>query len=170
VLEYGCSVGTLTLHLAEAVGPTGKVYAVDFSRNDLKIAMKRIDRALWLSQERLHGKVSVIHDKDQISRVHPSVPYADAAVSVGMLGYIQDVKKVLSELNEILPDHGQVCFVDYCDFFHIIPNKEWLSDNDVIERVFREAGFSVRVLRKKGLFWNYVFVYGMKSEKDVAFV
>jgi len=170
VLEYGCSVGTMTLYLAEKVGVNGVVYAVDLSINDLRITRKRIDRLVWASHERIHGKVRIIHDIDQIHRVHPSIPYADAVVSIGMLSYIQDIKRVLSELHSIMPNEGKICFVEYGDFFKVIPNVEWLSKNETIERIFREAGFSVRVLRKKGLFWNYIFVYGMKFTKDIPFI
>ena len=38
------------------------------------------------------------------------------------------------------------------------------------ERIFRESGFSVFVTRKKGLFWNYIYVYGIKFYKDVPYV
>ena len=35
VLEFGCSVGTLTLHLAEKVKPNGKIFATDLSKKIL---------------------------------------------------------------------------------------------------------------------------------------
>ncbi|MFH1590642.1 MAG: amino acid permease [archaeon] len=170
VLEYGCSVGTLTQLLSEKVGPQGKVYAVDLSKNGLRITQKRVERQLWASDKRIHGRVLIVHDELQAIRVHDSIEYTDAVVSVGMLSYIQDIQKVLRELYRILPNEGRVCFVEYVDFFKVIPNVEWLGNNEKIEMYFREAGFSVRVIRKKGLFWNYVYVYGIKSEHDVPFI
>ncbi|MFH1850274.1 MAG: amino acid permease [archaeon] len=170
ILEYGCSVGTLTLMLAREVGPSGRIFAVDISRNDLKITQKRIERDIWKTHERIHGRVHIIHDEEQVTRVHPSIPYANIIVSFGMLGYIQNVHAVLKGMNDILPVGGKVCFVEYADFFRLIPNVEWLARNDIVERIFRECGFSVRVIRKKGLLWNYIYVYGIKSERDVAFI
>jgi len=170
VLEYGCSVGTLTLQLAEAVGPGGRVFALDSSRNDLKITARRVDMKLWESTSLDMGKVHTLHDEELVSRIHPAVPYADMVVSVGMLAYIQDIKKVLKEINVIMPNGGKICFVEFVDFFRIIPNVEWLGKNQIIEKIFRDCGFSVQVLRKKGLFWNYAFVYGIKSRKDVAYI
>jgi basic amino acid/polyamine antiporter, APA family len=163
ILEFGCSVGTLTLHLAEKVKPGGRIYATDLSKNDLLITKRRMVK-------RGHEHVVVIHDEHQINRVHPDVPKVDAIVSIGMMGYLQDVKKVLGEMRELLPYGGKIVFVDYADFFKIIPNVAWLSKDETIETIFRNAGFSVFVRRKKGLFWNYVFVYGIKFYKDVPYV
>lgn len=163
VLEFGCSVGTLTMHLAEAVKPNGRVYATDLSRRDLLITKKRLIK-------RGHSHVVVIHDEHQINRVHPSVPHVATIVSIGMMGYLQDVKKVLKEMRDLLPYGGKIVFVDYADFFKIIPNVAWLSNDRVIEKMFRDAGFSVFVTRKKGLFWNYVYVYGIKFHENIPYV
>jgi amino acid transporter len=163
VLEFGCSVGTLTISLAEKVKPKGKVYATDLSENDLVITKKRLVK-------RGHMHVIVIHDKHQINRVHPDVPHVDAIVSIGMMGYLQDVKKVLREMRNLLPYGGKIVFVDYVDFFKIIPNVAWLSNDSTIAKIFRECGFSVFVKRKKGLFWNYVYVYGIKYHHDIPYV
>ncbi|MFH0868300.1 MAG: amino acid permease [Candidatus Woesearchaeota archaeon] len=163
ILEFGCSVGTLTLHLAENVKPGGKVYATDLSEKDLVITRNRMVK-------RGHEHVIVIHDEHQVNRIHPDIPPVDAIVSIGMMGYLQDVKKVLGEMRELLPYGGKIVFVDYADFFKVIPNVAWLSKDKTIEKIFREAGFSVFVTRKKGLFWNYVYVYGIKFRKDIPYI
>jgi cyclopropane fatty-acyl-phospholipid synthase-like methyltransferase len=158
VLEFGCSVGTLTVHLAEKVKPKGNVYATDLSKRDLVITKKRM-------KKKGHEHVIVIHDEDQVSRVHPDVPKVDAIVSIGMMGYLQDVKKVLKEMHNLLPNEGKIVFVDYADFFKVIPNVEWLSEDSTIEKIFRDSGFSVLVTRKKGILWNYIYVYGHKIRR-----
>jgi len=163
ILEYGCSVGTLTLHLAEGVKPYGKVYATDLSKKDLIITHNRM-------RKKGHEHVIIIHDEHQVNRIHPDIPHVDAIVSIGMMGYMQDVKKILMEMRDLMPYNGRIVFVDYVDFFKVIPNVAWLSNDSTIEKLFREAGFSVYVDRKKGLFWNYVFVYGIKFKKDIPYV
>ena len=163
VLEFGCSVGTFTIYLARAVGPDGRIYATDLSRRDLLITKKRL-------LKRGHNHVIVIHDEHQINRVHPSIPHVNAIVSIGMMGYLQDVKKVLMEMRDLLPYGGKIIFLDYADFFKVIPNVAWLSNDREIEKIFREAGFSVFVTRKKGLFWNYVYVYGIKFHEDIPYI
>jgi len=163
VLEFGCSVGTLTMHLAEAVKPNGRVYATDLSRKDLIITKRRLFK-------KGHTHVIVVHDEHQVNRVHPSIPHVDAVVSIGMMGYLQDVKKVLREMRGLLPYGGKIVFVDYADFFRVIPNVAWLSNDKVVEKMFRDAGFSVFVTRKKGLFWNYIYVYGIKFHENIPYV
>ncbi|MEK6983453.1 MAG: amino acid permease [Nanoarchaeota archaeon] len=163
VLEYGCSVGTLTMDLAVAVKPVGRVYATDLSKKELLIAKRRLIKEG-------HEHVVVIYDEHQVNRVHPSIPHVDAIVSIGMMGSLQDVKKVLKEIRELLPYGGKIVFVDYVDFFKVLPNVAWLSNNRTIEKVFREAGFSVFVTRKKGLFWNYVFAYGIKFHENIPYI
>ncbi|MFC1647840.1 amino acid permease [Nanoarchaeota archaeon] len=163
ILEFGSSVGTLTMHLADAVGPRGKVIATDLSRRNSELLQKRLNNYGY-------KHVEVIHDPHQVNRVHPSVKHVDYVFSVGMMSYLQDVNKVLNEMHRILPEHGKLCFVEYVDFFKFLPNPAWLNKEDDIKRLFREAGFSVYVTRKKGLFWNYLLVYGFKSDQDVPFV
>lgn len=163
VLEFGCGVGTFTKELAKKVGPDGIVYATDVSYTQVKIANKRIAK-------RGHINVRFIHDIHQVNRVHHSIPYVDAVVSIGMLGYLQDIRKVLREMYQILPDGGRVFFMDYVDLFKFIPNVSWLSHKDELIELFRECGFSVRVEKIKGKLWNYLFIYGIKSEHDVPFI
>lgn len=163
VLEFGCSVGTFTLYLARAVGPSGRVYATDLSRTDLLITKRRLAK-------KGHLHVIVIHDEHQVNRIHPSIPHVNAIVSIGMMGYLQDAKKVLREMRDLLPYGGKIVFADYVDFFRVIPNVAWLSNDKAIEKIFRDSGFSVFVTRKRGLFWNYVYVYGIKFQENIPYV
>jgi basic amino acid/polyamine antiporter, APA family len=163
ILEFGCGVGTFTKELAEKVTQEGEVYATDASYTSVKIANKRIAK-------RGHINVHFIHDIHQMNRVHHSIPYVDSIVSIGMLGYLQDIKKVLREMHKILPESGSIFFIDYVDLFKVIPNVSWLSDHEVLIGIFRECGFSVKTEKIKGTFWNYIFVYGIKTEHDVPFV
>ncbi len=162
VLEFGCGVGTLTTLLLKEVGPKGAVYATHFSKNDLKIAGKRIEQKKWETEGYVYGTAKLIHDPQQFYRVHPEVSRADVIVSVGMMGYMQDIKAILKDMRQILAPGGKLCFVEYSDFMHILPSADWLSSDRRIEELFNEAGFSVRVTRIKSLFWNRIFIYGVK--------
>ena len=170
VLDYGCGVGSLSLKLVEAVGPGGVVYATHFSKNSIKIARKRVEVKKWETDVWKYGAFNIIHDPGQMSRVHPDVSRVDAVVSIGILSYVQDIRKVLRELYAILPLGGKICFVERTDFFHLIPNVEWLTKDDAIERLFRDAGFSVKLQRKRGLLWNTLYVYGIKFSGDTPFI
>ncbi|MFP4524126.1 MAG: amino acid permease [Candidatus Woesearchaeota archaeon] len=164
VLEFGSGVGAFTLPLADAVGDKGRIYALDLSPTNIRLLDKRLEK-------RGHKHVTSIHDEHFISRVHPDVPSVDMVFSVGSLSYVQDPKRVLQEMNELLPENGQVCFVEYTDYFGgLIPDKPWLDDPVELRKLFREAGFSVRIRKRRGLFWRYLYVYGIKSKYDVPVI
>ncbi|MFC1755508.1 amino acid permease [Thermoproteota archaeon] len=158
VLEYGCNVGTLTLWLAKEVGPSGKVYAHSDLAYSPKICKKRIDKMGYK-----HVNVIMDHIPD---RVHPSVPKVDAAISVGELSYVQDVKRVLFQINRRMKKGNRIVFMEYDKFFDIIPNRFWLGNDRKIIEVFNGCGFNVHVLRKQGFAWQYVYIYG-KKERNV---
>ncbi len=170
ILEYGCGVGSLTLKLLEAVGPSGTVYATHFAKNNVKITRKRVEVKKWETERWVYGNVKIIHDPEQMKRVHPDVGYADAVVSMGILGYVQDIKKVLKEMYAIMPVGGKVCFVEHSDFFHLLPNVEWLSSDRYLEHLFSEAGFSVNVKREWGFFWNTIYIYGTKLARGTIYI
>ncbi|MBI2175758.1 amino acid permease [Candidatus Woesearchaeota archaeon] len=169
VLEFGCGVGTLTVELMKRVGLKGKVYAAHFSKNNLKITSKRADNLKWGTDTPV-GTLTMLHDPGMFRRVPPEASYADAIVSAGMLGYIQDMRTVLKEMWAILPVGGKVCFTDYTDFFHLLPNVEWMSSEARIEELFRSAGFSVRVVKLKSFLWNRIFIYGVKTKAHIAYI
>ncbi len=161
LLEFGCSVGTLTMHLAEEVGKDGKVYATDISEVNIKLARKRF-------QQRNHDHVIAIHDKHHSWRIHPGIPTVDLIVGIAALGYVDKIRNVLLHMNRRLAIDGKICFVEYDKFFHIIPTVDWLVKDARIKHFFREAGFVVTVERKKGIFWENIFIYGKKFKEVKA--
>ncbi len=155
VLEYGCSVGTLTVELADAAGPDGIVYATNSSLRESKITYRR-------AIKKGYTNVRVVHHPNQAMFLHPALPDVDVVVSVGMLGYVRELNKVLFDINRRLNIREKILFVEYDKYFGIIPNIPWISDDKKIEERFRENGFNVAVIRKKGLLWENVFIYGVK--------
>jgi len=158
VLEYGCSVGTLTLWLAREVGPRGKLFAHSDLKYSPRIAKRRVEKLGY-------KHVNVIIDKIP-DRVHPSVPKVNATISVGELSYIQDVRHVLTEINRRMKKGDKIVFLEYDKFFDIIPNRFWLGDDKKIIEVFNGNGFYVNVFRKQGFAWQYVYIFG-KKERNV---
>ena len=161
VLEYGASVGTLSKHLAKRIGEKGKLYITDLSFKALAIAQERLKN---------YNNLRILHDPEHTSRVHPLIPKVDAIVSAGVLSYTQKIDKVLKELNATLKKNGSFCFMEYDKFFWILPNTEWIANNKVLAEKFKKAGFSVRILRKHGILWEYVFVYGVKHDKGMLYI
>ena len=169
VLEFGCNVGTVTHHLAERIGPNGKIYATNLSRGELDIAKNRINKKRQ-KMARILADIELIHDIEHSSRVHPSVPPIDAIVSVGNLSYLSDMKKILLEMNSLLPENGRICFMEFVDYFHLLPNPNWLKSNSEIKQLFLDAGFSVYVKKVPGFLWNYLYIYGMKTKEHIPMI
>ena len=169
ILDYGCGLGHMSFRLAKEVGYSGKVYGTHFSKNHAKLAEKLFDDQRK-KEEDLFGELRIIHDPFQLNRVHPELTYADAVVSIGMIGYVQDMKKVLKEMYFILPEGGKIFFVERANFFHAIPDVEWLSSDREIEALFREAGFDVKIKRVKGILWNTILIKGIKYSGSEVFV
>jgi ubiquinone/menaquinone biosynthesis C-methylase UbiE len=151
------------MHLAQQVGPKGKIYATDLSLKNIEILSKRLEKKHVTN-------VEVIYDEHQVNRIHPSIKNVDMVFSVGMLSYVQDIHKVLREIYRILPRHGKICMVEYVDYFWVLPNVKWLTSNEEIRKIFRESGFSVHVVKKRRFFWAYLIIYGIKTEDDVPFI
>ena len=86
----------------------------------------------------------------------------NAVISVGMIGYLQYIHHVLNEINKRLDKGEKIVVMDYDNFFFFIPNVDWLSDDNEIRKIFEKSGFRVNVIRKRGLFWQYVYIYGIK--------
>ena len=119
----------------------------------------------------MYQNVKVIHDEHFISRVHPDVPRVDMIFSVGNLSYIQDIERVLKDMHSLLPENGQICLVEYVNYFWgVIPNQPWLDNIEELEKLFRKIGFSIRIKKKRGFFWQYLYIYGIKSDYDVLVI
>jgi ubiquinone/menaquinone biosynthesis C-methylase UbiE len=163
IFEFGASIGTITLELAKAVGPTGRIEAVDLSESNIKVLKKRLIK-------HHHTQVRAFHDKHMINRVHPEIKEADMIFSVGSIDYIQNLQKVLKEMADILPENGKICIVEYSDFFGFIPDSGWKSNLEELEKVFERAGFKIRMIKWKGFFWNYICIYGIKTDEEIVVI
>ena len=163
VFEFGSGIGTLTLELAKAVGPTGIIETVDLSESNLKIVNKR-------AKKKNQSHIKTVHDEHMISRIHPDIHGADLIFSVGSIEYIQNLQKVLTEMANLLPENGRICIVEYGDFFGFMPDSGWKSNLEELNKVFIRAGFRIRLIKWKGLFWNYIVIYGIKTNRDVVVI
>ena len=154
VSEYGCSVGTLTKKLSKKVLPNGQVYAFDVIEHNVKIAS---------AQLKGHSHIKFFHHKHlDHFKTKVKIPQVDALVSTGILSYLQKPQVVLNHLAKKVKKNGRVVFIDYDQFFYLIPNIPWISKKKKVIRMFKKAGFKVEVVTKNGLFWRYIFIHGKK--------
>ena len=65
-------------------------------------------------------------------------------------------------MNKRLKIGARICFVDYDNLFDIIPAVDWLEHDDKIKQIFKDTGFDIKVERKQGFAWKYIYVFGKK--------
>jgi basic amino acid/polyamine antiporter, APA family len=154
ILEYGCSVGSLTRKLAPRVGASGRIYATDLSLKKVKIADKRTKE---------HPHVSVHHEQSLEDFTVQLPEKVDGVLSVGMLSYMQKPEQILTSLGKHVKKDGEIVFLDYDKFFYVIPNVQWIKDTKELIAMFKRAGFSVELEKKYGLLWQYIIIKGTKD-------
>jgi arsenite methyltransferase len=104
ILDPGSGPGFLACELAQEVGPTGRMLAVDISGDMNSIASRRVAAA------GLADRVAVIEGDAS------SLPFADAtfdaAVSTQVLEYLADPDAALHQLLRVLRPGGRLVIVD----------------------------------------------------------
>lgn len=113
-LDLCCGSGDLAFLLAEAVGPQGQVYGVDFAANLLAIAAHRAQAQDWLTPTRAKLTWQV---GDALA-----LPFADATFGAATLGYglrnVVDIPRCLGELHRVLRSGAIVAILDMHRPYH----------------------------------------------------
>lgn len=101
VLDIGCGTGALIPALVEAVGPQGRVVAMDFSPRMVALARKRAAR--WPNVE--------VREADACDTDHGSGQF-DAAVALGAFSAMPDVAAAISNACDALKPGGRLFVFD----------------------------------------------------------
>ncbi|WP_343067883.1 methyltransferase domain-containing protein [Sulfitobacter aestuariivivens] len=113
ILDLGCGNGLLTLDLARAVGPQGRVIGVDPSADMLNVARKRLE-----------GFDNIALEEGLADALPLADAQIDRAVSVQVFEYIDDRIGALTEIRRVLKPGGVAVVADMnFDMF------SWVSDD-----------------------------------------
>jgi arsenite methyltransferase len=125
LLDLGCGPGYLAVELAEAIGESGRVLAVDPSEAMLVIAREEV------AARDLGGRVTVVQGTADALPVDDGA--LDGVVVVQVLEHVPDVAAALGEIHRALRPGGRLVVVD-TDWRSCV----WESDDrDRTERVVR---------------------------------
>ncbi len=139
VIDLGCGSGALTLPLAEAVGPTGLVLAIDINESLLRQLLDELS-----GRSDLSTRVEVIQASAHDLPLRDSS--ADRCIMVSSLQEIPDRSRALKEVARILREGGTLAVTE----FFVDPDFPLLSTT---VRLVEGAGF--RVEAKEGSPWSY---------------
>ncbi|MFP4523214.1 MAG: amino acid permease [Candidatus Nanoarchaeia archaeon] len=160
ILELGAGSGLISRRIAKR---NPKKQIIIEQTQSLAKLIKRRTKA--------EHDVQIFVDPHIVSRIHPNIDRVDEVFSFGLLSEVQSIEKFVNELADLVFENSRIHFFDYVDLYKVLPDKELLDDFSALEKLFRKAGFAVRIEKQKGLFWNYLIIDGIKtSQKDVVFV
>lgn len=103
-LDLCCGSGDLAQMLAQQAGPTGQVYGVDFSSEQLAVARQRAEKGL---HSRIHWvEADVLH-----------LPFADQHIDGVTMGYglrnVSDIPACLAEIQRVLKPGCHAAILDF---------------------------------------------------------
>lgn len=140
VADLGSHEGYMTLHLSKAVGPTGKVYAVDVEKYKLRNLERHMKRRDISNVETVHG------DYDNPKLAANSL---DAIIIMDAYHEMNDYMTILEHVKNALKPGGRLVMIEEIDDFRKDQTrKEQTRSHDLginyAKAELTQAGFSVQ--------------------------
>lgn len=137
VADLGAGSGFYTMAAAKAVGPGGRVYAVEIQQDLLARLKANAHQAKLHNIEVIHGNL----EKAGGSRLKDNS--VDLAIAANVLFQVEDRAAFLAEAKRALRPGGRMLVVDWMDSFGGMgPQPERLVPQPEAKRIVEEAGFS----------------------------
>lgn len=127
VADLGAGAGHYSLPLARALGPSGRVYAVDL-KEDVLVRLQNLGLESHLENIQI-----VVGDLESEMGTSLVAGWVDGVVLASTLSQITDKASVVREVSRIVKQGGKVCVV------------EWQSklDKEECKLLFTTAGFNL---------------------------
>ncbi len=114
VADVGSGEGFFTLRLACAVGPSGRVFAIDIDKKALRTLKARLRRGGF-------NNVQVIHSKPDDPKLRPDS--INAALFVGSYHEMKFHRAVLEHVREALKSDGRVVVMEKLTYWESLPRE-----------------------------------------------
>jgi ubiquinone/menaquinone biosynthesis C-methylase UbiE len=150
IADVGAGSGNITIRLAQAVGPMGKVYANDIQPGMLDILQKNIARA------KLTNVVPVLGAIDDPKLPAESI---DLAIMVDVYHEFSEPQKMLQRLREAIKPGGRLVLLEYRAEDPDVPilREHKMTKGQVKQEVEHEGFKQSRVF--DDLPWQHLFVF-----------
>ena len=139
----GAGTGFFTVRLAKAVGPTGRVYAVDIDKKRLKTIRKRMKKGKLTNIEVIRGETDNPH-------LPPNT--LDAILLTNAYHHLDEYQSMLAHMRRALKPDGRMVIIDYTRLENSETPREQSRKEQTENHVIRlelvqadlqEAGFDI---------------------------
>ncbi|MCW4044147.1 MAG: class I SAM-dependent methyltransferase [Candidatus Bathyarchaeota archaeon] len=139
VIDYGCGPGSYVLPVSEAIGSSGRLYALDINHLALEMvekiaAKKKLKNVITIQSDCGTG----LHDEE-----------LDVALLYDVFHDIADQNAVLNELQRVLKPNGVLSFSDH-----------HLKENEIISKVTSTGLFKLQKINK------YTYTFSKQTAKS----
>ncbi|MCK5095800.1 MAG: class I SAM-dependent methyltransferase [Candidatus Pacebacteria bacterium] len=139
VADFGAGTGVYTMLLAQKVGDTGRVYAIEVQKDFLSRIRDAAQDTDLTNIEVLWG------DIERLGATKLSDNSIDIVVLANVFFQVDDKRETLEEVKRVLVPQGRVLFVDWKDSYGGIgPQQDMIVKPDSVRQVFDESGFSLQ--------------------------
>jgi len=136
VADLGAGNGAYTLELAKAIGPDGKVYAVEVQKDLLEVIKKNATTNGLQNVEVIWG------DIEKVNGTGLADSFVDAVVISNILFQMSSIYVLAQEIKRILKTGGQLLIVEWRDSFGGIgPEAGAVVRPEKAKEVFSSVGF-----------------------------
>jgi len=136
VADFGASSGAYSIAASRAVGPDGKVYAIDVQQEPLARLNKEAN------EQRL-GNIDILRGNlEKEGGSHLGDSSMDAVIVSNILFQLEDKKSFIEEVKRVLKQGGKVLVVEWSGSFSGMgPSSESVVKESEAKELFSTAGF-----------------------------
>ena len=133
VVDLGSGSGFYAMEAARAVGPEGRVYAVDVQKELLDRLKRTADAEHMSNLDILWG------DIEKVGGSKIGTDKADVALVCNVLFQLDNKKDFLTEVFRVVKPQGRVCVIDWSDsHFGLGPDQSRIFDAQKAKDLFQD--------------------------------
>lgn len=152
VADFGCGPGYFSFPFAKAVGPDGKIYALDVLEHIVEMVTNKAKEAGLANIEAKRANV----EKENGSKIDSSS--VDFVILKDVLFQNQKKEVIVSEAKRILKEAGKILVIEWNEkSVPIGPDKELRIVQDDLKKMISQTGFEIEKDIDAGNF-HYGFV------------
>lgn len=151
IIDYDCGVGSFTRELIKSGIPYKKIYAIDMSKEDIKVFAKKIPA-------HHKNKVDILYRKNW--KIPSFVKKVDLFFSFNTLGKVANISNLIKSIKPFLKNNAEYCFYINHNLITVNENLVFLEDFNKVEKLFNSHGLTVSYIKKKSMFKEEIYIFG----------